>query len=1068
MPRLSDDPRGVRRKPVWRMRNFGWSLTLAGLCATVAAADPAPPTVDYLRDVRPILQAHCYECHGPETREAGLRLDRKGPALAGGDSGQVIVPGKVEESLLLELVRGEDPDRVMPPTGETLSSEQIDVLVRWIAAGAPWPDGVDGPEERPTHWAYQPLRRFSPPAVGSPLVRSPIDAFVQARLAAEGIAPSPEADRPTLIKRLYYDLLGLPPSPEAVDRFVEDPSPTAYEQLVDELLQSPHFGERWGRHWLDIARYADSDGYEKDRPRDHAWTYRDWVIRAFNEDLPFDRFTIEQLAGDLLPNPTLDQLQATAFNRQTLTNTEGGVDQEEFRCEATFDRVETLGAAWLGLTLGCARCHSHKYDPISQREYYQLFAFFNNGDEATVSMPTSPEAMARYETEYAQWKTRLTELEGALAEQRGRLTPEFESWAAAATEQVQAAQAARHAPLEVLSLETDSGTLLTPQADGSYVASGTRPPKDVYTVTLQLPPAAEEPPPPITGLRLDVLTDETLPRRGPGRADNGNFVLSEITVDVATGEGREAAGGSSRRVRFARARADFSQKGYEVALAIDGAESAVGWAISPQMGQAHWAEFTLAEPLRAGEHPLLLRVRLSQQYERPGQTPHLMGRFRLSAIRGGATGGESLPEDIELLLALPADRRDAKQRDALFEFFARRDAEYARVREAVDAHRKAEPFRPVIPVAVIQERSRDRRITHVFRRGSFLEPLGSVAPGALEILPPLPRPADRELNRLDLAEWLVSPENPLTPRVVVNQMWLHLFGQGLVKTAGDFGVRGEPPSHPELLDWLATEFLRLNWSRKALLRTILLSHTYRQSSGPRPELTEIDPENRLLARQNRLRVEGEIVRDLFLAASGLLDPRIGGPSVFPPLPPGIAELSYANNFRWGESEWNKRPDHPHGIPPQKDLYRRGMYTFFKRTAAHPNLTNFDCPDANTTCIARRTSNTPLQALQTLNNEAFVDASRALAARVLTEVDGDDDARLTRLFRLCLARTPTATELSPLASLLADARHAWAADPTSAAALVGNRCPADVPAVEAAAWVVAARIVLNLDEFVTRE
>ncbi len=1066
MPRRNDGAVGAGR--IWSSVWGAVGGLLAGVSATVAAAEAAPATVDYVRDVRPILQAHCYECHGPETREAGLRLDRKGPALAGGDGGQVIVPGQVEESLLIELVRGEDPDRVMPPTGETLTPEQIDVLVRWIAAGAPWPDGVDGPEERPTHWAYQPLRRVPPPEVDSPFLHNPIDAFVQARLAAEGISPSPEADRPTLIKRLYYDLLGLPPTPEAVDRFVQDPAPTAYERLVDELLQSPHFGERWGRHWLDIARYADSDGYEKDRPRDHAWTYRDWVIRAINEDLPFDRFTIEQLAGDLLPNPTLDQLQATAFNRQTLTNTEGGVDQEEFRCEAIFDRVETLGAAWLGLTLGCARCHSHKYDQISQREYYQFFAFFNNGDEATVSMPTNAEALARYETDSARWKTRLTELETALAEQARRLTPEFESWAAAATEQVQAAQAARQAPLDIITIEAESGATLTTQTDGSQLVSGRRAPTDVYTLSLRLPPAAEEELLPITGLRLEVLTDETLPRRGPGRADNGNFVLSEITVDVVGQAKTSAANGSGGRLRFSRARADFSQKGYEVALAIDGEESSVGWAISPQIGKSHWAEFTFSEPLPAAATEQLLRVRLSQQYERSGQTPHLIGRFRLTAIRGGATGGEALPEEVELILALPPDQRTEKQRDALFEYFARRDAEYARRREAVEAHRKTEPFRPVIPVAVIQERTKDRRSTHVFRRGSFLEPLGTVAPGTLEILPPLPRPADRELTRLDLAEWLVSPENPLTPRVVVNQMWLHLFGQGLVKTPGDFGVRGEPPSHPELLDWLATEFLRLNWSRKALLRTILLSHTYRQSSVPRPELVEIDSENRLLARQNRLRVEGEIVRDLSLAASGLLDPRIGGPSVFPPLPPGIAELSYANNFRWGESEWNKRPDNPHGIPPQKDIYRRGMYTFFKRTAAHPNLTNFDCPDANTTCIARSTSNTPLQALQTLNNEVFVDASRTLAARVWTEAAGDDEARLTRMFRLCLARTPEPSELSPLASLLADARHAFAEHPASAAALIENRSPGEVPAAEAAAWVVVARIVLNLDEFFTRE
>jgi cytochrome c553 len=849
-----------------------WPATLPRLQAEAGA------NVDFVKEVRPILEAHCHECHGSETREAGLRLDRRDAALAGGDSGAVIVPGEPQESLLLELVRGDDPDRVMPPKDETLSAAQIKTLERWIAEGAVWPEGVDPPEQPSGHWSYQPLRRTqSPQPVRAHLVRNPIDAFVQSRLAVEGFGPAAEADRVTLIKRLYYDLLGLPPTPEEVDAFVADARGDAYETLVERLLASPHFGERWGRHWLDKARYADSDGYEKDRPRDHAWKYRDWVIDAVNSDMPFDQFTIEQLAGDLEPDPSPGQLLATGFNRQTLTNTEGGVDPEEFRVEAVFDRVETLGAVWLGLTVGCARCHSHKYDQISQREYYQLFAFFNNAEETTLEYVSSEDAMDRYAREHSRWQARLEELEAPLAARRDALRPAFTEWLATATE-----------------------------------PSG-----------------------------------ETAP-------------------DAGTAPASPAA----------------------------------------------------------------------------------------------------LPKAVRDALAVAADRRTEKQQETIFLHFALQDPDYKPLHAAVEKHRQGEPFRPAFPVAILREREADRRGTRIFRRGSFLEPLGPVSAATLDVLP-RPEAAGRELTRLDLARWVVSPENPLTPRVVVNQVWAHLFGAGLVKTVGDFGVRGEPPSHPELLDWLASELLRHGWSRKRLVRTIVLSHTYRQSSVHRPELATVDPENRLLARQNRLRVEGEIVRDLYLASSGLLERRLGGPSVFPPLPEGIAELSYANNFKWGASAWNSRPDNPHGVPPREDVHRRGMYTFFKRTAAHPCLTTFDCPDANLTCLARQTSNTPLQALQTLNEPTFVAASRALALRAI-EGSPDDGERIRRMVRLCLARPPETAEESALASLLADARHGYAGDAQGAALVAGESLPENVTAAEAAAWVTVARVVLNLDEFLTRE
>jgi hypothetical protein len=819
-----------------------------------------------------------------------LRLDRKAPALAGSDTGQVIVPGDAAGSPLIERVTSEDEAVVMPPDGEPLPADQIARLKTWIDAGAVWPDGSDGPRELPDHWAYRPIQRPEPPLPRrSGLVVNPIDAFVLARLEEKGIEPSPVADRYTLIKRLSYDLLGLPPQPAEVDAFVGDTSPDAYERLVEELLRSPHFGERWGRHWLDKARYADSDGYEKDRPRYNAWKYRDWVINAINTDMPFDRFTIEQLAGDLIEGATPEQRLATAFHRQTLTNTEGGADPEQWRVEAVFDRVETLGTVWLGLTVGCARCHSHKYDEISQREYYQLFAFFNNGDEMTMSVPSSDTAYEQYLDAKPAFDRQLAELEKPLHGAKEQLRPAFAEW------------------------ELREGEA---PAEPHFSREAT---------------ARREPRPPIS----DSLSE--------------------------------------------------------------------------------------------------------------------------------------LPKDIRAILAVAADERSDEQRRELFDYFVSLDPRVKQLQAAVDEFKKSGPFDPHMSVSTLEERKADRRQSHVLKRGDFLQPLEPVAAQALEILPELtPREPGGTPDRLDLARWLVSADHPLTARVAVNHVWSHLFGRGLVKTANDFGVRGEAPTHPQLLDWLASEFMRLGWSRKQLIKTILLSHTYRQSSAHRPELSDIDPENALVYRQNRFRVEAEIVRDLHLAASGLLQRRIGGPSVFPPLPADIAALSYANNFKWGKSDWNDRPDKPHGIAPADDVYRRGMYTFFKRTAAHPTLVAFDCPDSVLTCVERGTSNTPLQALTTLNNKVFVDASRAIARRVLREINTNDAARLEHAFRLCVARPPTNAELNSLLDLLGDARAYYLQHPIEADALAGNALPPETSIADTAAWVATARIVMNLDEFITRE
>lgn len=730
---------------------------------------PADRSIDFQADIQPIFSARCVSCHGPDAQKSGLRLDSREAALSGGDLGPSIEAGNSAESLLIHKVTGFEGESVMPPSGDLLSDLEIGLLRAWIDQGAP---GDRFESSSPTlrrtsnHWAFQAIQRPEPPAVADESwVRNPIDAFILDRLEREGIAPSPEADRATLIRRLSLDLLGIPPTPEEVDAFVQDRAPNAVEALVDRLLSSPHYGERWGRHWLDLARYADSDGYEKDNPRPEAFRFRDWVINALNSDLPFDRFTIEQLAGDLLPDASLEQRTAAGFHRNTLTNTEGGVDQEEFRVAAVVDRVNTTGTVWLGLTVGCAQCHTHKYDPITQREYYQLFAFFNASDEENL-------------------------------------------------------------PLE--------------------------------------PPSPDD---------------------------------------------------SSEKADKPKAKAPV---------------------------------------------------------------PHIR-TFR-----------EPPPES--------------------------------------------------------------RRSTHILIRGDFLRPGESVDPETFEVLPPM-APEGDDPDRLDLAHWIVDSENPLTARVTVNRIWFHLFGRALVPTMDDFGTQGELPSHPELLDWLASEFQRLGWSQKSLIRTIVLSATYRQSSVSRPELSDRDPENVWLARQNRVRLEAEVIRDASLAAAGLLSPKLGGPSVFPPQPPGISDLTYARSARWQESSG-------------EDRYRRGLYTFFRRTSPYPMLTTFDAPDANVCAVGRETSNTPLQALTLLNDAVFVECARSLALRVARE---SEDETIARAFRLVLGRSPSPDERQILESLYQEFLADFRDDPEAVSELLGaTSVPDDLPSEQVAALTATARVLLNLDEFMTRE
>jgi hypothetical protein len=984
------------------------------------AQDAAAPKVDFVRDIQPILKASCLKCHGAEKPKGQFRLDSRSLAMKGGVSGKVILSGNARDSLLIKLLLDKDDEKRMPQKAPALAPAKIDLLRAWIDQGAVWPDAAAGDARVEPHWAYaKPVRLDPPPVDGG---RNAIDGFVRARLAKEGITPSPEADRATLIKRLYYDLLGLPPGVEEVDALIADAAPDAVDRLVDRLLGSPHFGERWGRHWLDKARYADSDGYEKDNNRPDAWRYRNWVIDAFNADMPFDRFTIEQLAGDLLPAPSPLQILATAFHRQTLTNTEGGTDKEQFRVEAVFDRTETTATVWLGLTVGCARCHNHKFDQISNEEYYRLFAFFNNGDETNADVPISEEAVAKYGQQKIWHDARIKALDTKIAAAKETLHDALPAWEEATRKRLKEDEQSgfRTHPLEILHVKPAGEVTFKKLPDGSYLAHGADPAVETYVVTTKTSL------PEITGFRLDVLADPSLPKKGPGRA-NGNFVLTEIRVEHV------------EAVPLADATSDFSQERFLVKGAID-RDPKTGWGIAPELGKDHSATFRTKFPLNIDpEIPIV--ITLDQQFG----DQHTIGRFKLYAITGDHAPLE-LSDDVRKILAIPPGERTAEQRDRLLDEVAKTAPATEKLVKDLALLRKSEPASPMMTVRVLSQRTKDARDTRMFRRGDFLQPLGPVAPGTLASLHPL-LPRGERADRLDLARWLVDPANPITARVVVNHVWANLFGQGLVRTPNDFGVRGERPTHPQLLDWLATEFVRLGWSPKALIRTIVGSATYRQSSQHRPELFDRDPQNYLLYRQNRFRVEGEIVRDLTLSVSGLLSDKVGGPSVFPPMPPEIAALSYANNFKWKTSDG-------------EDRYRRGIYTYFKRTAPYPGLSNFDCPDSNTTCVQRRTSNTPLQALTALNNEVFAEAARVFASRLLGHENVSDRELVALAFRKCVARAPSSQEVERLLKLL-NASVDWYNAHPEAAKKVGK-------SAEEAAWTSVTRILLNLDEFLTRE
>ncbi|MDP3069555.1 MAG: PSD1 and planctomycete cytochrome C domain-containing protein [Opitutaceae bacterium] len=997
------------------------------LVAGASALRGAETRVDFGRDIQPILAGRCYDCHGLDHPKAGLHLTTAVQARAGGRSGlPALVPGAPEQSEIFQRIISPHEDEVMPQKGDRLKPAEIALLKRWIEEGALWPDNL-------RHWAYvKPSRPALPvSAAASSAGGNPIDAFVFARLAQEGLAPSPPADRARWLRRVSLDLIGLPPTTGEIAAFLADDAPgdQPFERVVDRLLASPHYGERWARPWLDLARYADSHGFQRDDLRD-LWPYRDWVVRAMNADLPFDRFTIMQLAGDLLPeadaekNP--DPLIATGFHRAAPTNVEAGTDQEEGRVNQVFDRVNTTATVWLGSTLECAQCHNHKYDPFTQRDYYRLFAYFNSTERETEFASAKALATLKFTGPYlalpvpaddakrAALAARLRDIDREIAVVAERLRGAAATLEAEARAKLETS--AQLHPLDITAFESTGGSAHRLLPDKSVLLDDEEAPeRDTYTLTVRTPLTG------ITGFKLEALADSALPGGGPGRAaaPRPNFVLNNLRIALVR------ADGTTEPVPLVRAEASFSQARFAVAsLLKSNTKPAEGWAISPQFGRDHWATFATERPLGSADGATFVFT-----LEQNNGGSRTIGRLRLSALTGVAQG-PALPATVAAVLRTPAPARTLDQRRVLENHWLAQDPAGAKLRETRQTLAR-ELDAIAGPRTLVMRELREPRATHVLNRGNFLDPGERVTPGTPESLPIILEGG----TRLDLARWLASADNPLVARVTVNRWWQEFFGHGLVRTPEDFGIKGEAPTHPALLDWLAVEFAEGGWSMKRLHRLITLSATYRQSSRVTPELLALDDQNRLLARGPRFRLEAEAVRDNALAIAGLLSAGLGGPPVRPPQPAGL----------WDSKIGGERVTYE--VSTGADAHRRGLYTVWKRASPYPSFMNFDAT-ARTACTVRRSrSNTPLQALTLLNDPVYVEAAAALAHRVLREQpDASEAGRLRHAFMLCVAREPAEIEQAALHRLLAQQRRVHD---------------------DATAWQAVAAALLNLDETITK-
>ncbi len=1006
------------------------------LCLAMAAASASADDVDFVRDIRPLISENCVFCHGPDeaTREAGLRLD------IAEDAWGVIEKENSQESELFRRLTTDDADELMPPpdSNRSLSEKEIELIRRWIDQGAAWEQ----------HWSFRPLVAPPVPSVRANAdapVRNPIDAFVQSELAKRGLKPSPEAPRTTLIRRLSLDLTGLPPTPEQVDTFLADEQPGAYDRLVERLLESPSYGQRMAWDWLDAARYADTNGYQGDGERT-MWPWRDWVVRAFNENLPYDQFTVWQLAGDLLPDATFEQKLATGFCRNHMINGEGGRIAEENRVEYVMDMSETMGTVWLGLTLNCCRCHDHKYDPITNAEYYKLFAFFNQtpvkgsgGDPQTA--PNLPAPTTEQSKTFASIEQQIASLDEKMRAMSKSLVSEQPVW-----EQSERDRLADTTPWEQLRASNvfASHSRVRTLADNSVLTAGDPPDNDTYTFFASTDLKN------ITAIRVEALRHESLTQNSLSFAESGNFVLTEVEVRQVESESDE-----SPLVPIDTAEATFEQGGHGASRAFDG-DPKSGWAVyeGRVVDREHAAVFRFRQPIEIRPGTMLKVVlRHDSQHKR-----HNMGRFRLSVTASPQPSLAPVDDGLIAALATPADQRNDDQRKLVGKLHRTSVPEYKSLQDRRDGLvKQRNDLQGSLPKVMVMADLDERRETFILNRGLYNKPTDKVTAGLPAFLPPPSGGDSQNANRLTLAKWLVDPANPLTPRVTVNRFWQQIFGIGLVKTTEDFGAQGEIPVHRDLLDWLAKQFQDSGWDVKSLMRLIVTSHTYRQSSKfGDPQLLEVDPDNRLLARGSRYRLPSWMLRDQALAASGLLSTVDGGPAVNTYQPPGI----------WEEASFGKKKYHQ---DEGEKLYRRSLYTFWRRIIA-PTMF-FDNASRQTCTVKASRTNTPLHALQTLNNTAYVESARVLAESVLNSKLADDAERIDFAMHRTLARRATDSEKQVFLGGLDRTRQQFGGDTNDAIQLLTlGESPRDesLDPIEHAAWTSLCLAILNLDETLNRE
>ncbi len=1014
-----------------------FASTAFALLTLVALANAAEPKISFTRQIKPVLANKCFVCHGPDEKErkAEMRLDVRDDAVPA-----YIKPGDGEHSEVYVRITTDDADLKMPPTASKrpgLTPDEIALIRKWIDQGA----------EYDAHWAYVKPKRHDVPELRTPqsALRNPIDPFIAAPLEEQGLSLAPAADRRTLLRRLSFDVIGLPPTAKQLAEFEADQTPEAYEKQVDRLLASKHFGERMAVYWLDVVRYADSAGYHSDNHRD-VWLYRDYVIDSFNNNLPFNQFVIEQLAGDLLPSATGRQRIASGLNRLLQTTEEGGAQPKEYTAKYAADRVRNTASIFLASTMGCCECHSHKFDPFTHQDFYRFAAFFADVSEKAVGRQDQTKvATPEQEQQLSEFEAKLTDAKKQYAADTPELTAARAKWEVAAKADLDSGKNA-WLTVKPAKLESQGKTKLDVADDGLVTTSGPNPAKETYTITLPAEAAG------IRGLRLEALTDANFPNKGLSRS-NGNFVLTDVEV-AAVGADEKAT-----PVKLAAVEADFSQENYPIANAIDG-KGDTGWAVAGHEKPAdHAAVFAFAEPVGGPGVKLVVKLKHDSQF-----AGHNIGRFRLSLTTSEtpSISGTGVPADVAAALQTEIDKRTPQQVAALDAHFRKIAPELAEVRGQIakleaDKNLLIDSF----PTTLVSTATAPRMV-RVLPRGNWLDDSGeAVQPGIPSFLAlsdaSQKRSDDARLTRLDLARWMVSPDNPLTARVFVNRVWKLAFGRGISRSLDDFGSQGPLPTHPELLDWLAVDFQESGWDVKRLFKLMLMSRAYQQSSVPSDAALAKDPNNDLFSRQNRYRLDAELVRDNALAVSGLLVTKIGGPSVKPYQPAGYWQYLNFPTREWASDKGDNQ-------------YRRGLYTYWQRTFLHPSLAAFDANSREECTVERPRSNTPQQALVLLNDPTYVEAARALAGRVLTEGGDTTPERLEFAYRTVLSRSPRPEEAEVLTALLHKHQREFTADKPSAEKLlkVGDLIsPPQLEPAEVAAWTSASRVLLNLHETITR-